>query len=604
MKRMTAIAGFFLCCLFTQAQTGFKTIVPQQPVVAGESFQVQYILEDADKTIQVKPPVFSNFRFVTGPNIYMGSVVTADGTRPVRNAVYTLEAVRPGKFAIPGASITINGKTVRSNNAWVEVISRNEAIKRFNAENGINVSGYFLRPGEDPYQKIRENLFIKMLVDKRACYVGEPVLATFKLYSRLESKSDIVKNPGFYGFTVYDMVNLADKQVTTENVNGKAFDVHTIRKVQLYPLQAGEFTIDAMQVKNKVEFSRSVVNKKTEQEIVEGVLADTDEEKPAEDATEYETEFSTEPVTIRVKPVPEKNKPAVFNGAIGNFRISSQIVNTVLKKNEEGFFEITISGKGNFTQLNAPVVQWPAGVEGFEPAVKDTFDKTKTPLAGSRVFRYPFVCATAGTWELPAVSFSFFDTDSNSYKTVAAKAVKVITSNEEKAKIVAGEQKISIAEKSERAARTAGIVVVSLVLLILLYWIVKKKEPEKIIPVEPEPEIPSAASWLEPAYAAMTEEDNRFYRILHGCIWNFASSRFGLSGSEMSKQLLIVKMNDAGIAADITRQLSGVLEQCEAGMFTTASLEHDKQELVSLVKQLLDTISSPGYSPDEQNQIQ
>ena len=52
---------------------------------------------------------------------------------------------------------------------------------------------------------------MKVLVDKRVCFVGEPVTAIFKLYSRLESKSDIVKNPGFYGFTVQDMINLDDK---------------------------------------------------------------------------------------------------------------------------------------------------------------------------------------------------------------------------------------------------------------------------------------------------------------------------------------------------------------------------------------------------------
>ncbi len=593
MKRITVIFSLFLLVFATQAQTGFKTIVPQQPIVAGESFQVQYIVEDGDKTTQVKPPVFSNFRFVTGPNIYMGSVVTAGGAKPVRNAVYTLEAVRPGRFIIPGASITINGKTIRSNDALVEVISLNEAVKRFNAENGIGSSDYFLHPGEDPYQKIRQNLFIKMLVDKKSCYVGEPVLATFKLYSRLESKSDIVKNPGFYGFTVYDMVNLADKQVATENVNGKAFDVHTIRKVQLYPLQAGQFTIDPMLVKNKVEFSRSVVNKKTEQEIVEGVLVDKEEETPAEGTAVFETEFSTEPVMIRVKPVPEKNKPAVFNGAIGDYTISSRVVNPSLKKNEEGFFEIIISGEGNFTQLTAPVVQWPAGVEGFEPVVKDTFDRTQMPLAGTRVFRYPFVCALAGNWQLPPVSFSFFDIDSNNYKTISTKIVEVVSSNEERAKIVMGEKKISIAEKSERAARTAGIIVALLVVVIVLYWVFKKKEPEKIIVAEPLPG-PTVDDLLEPAYTAASEEGSRFYRVLHGIIWDFAAARFALSGSGMSKQSLAVKMSEAGIGTDMSRQLFEVLDQCEAGMFTTANLEHDKQDLFSFVKQLLSTIGLPG----------
>jgi len=278
---MKKAATIFCLLLFTIAgwsQISFKTIVPQQPIVAGESFQVQYVIEDGEKTMSVKPPVFSNYRFVAGPNIYMGSVSTVNGVKPLKNAVYTLEAIRPGKFNIPGASIIVNGRMIRSNDALIQVISKEEAVKKFNKENGINPSDYFLRPGENAYEKIRQNLFVKVLVDKKSCYVGQPVLATFKLYSRLESKSDIVKNPGFYGFTVYDMVNLADKEMVTENVNGKLFDVHTIRKVQLYPLQSGVFTIDAMEVTNKVEFSKSSVNKKTEQEIDEGVVGrDVDE---------------------------------------------------------------------------------------------------------------------------------------------------------------------------------------------------------------------------------------------------------------------------------------------------------------------------------------
>ena len=39
-----------------------------------------------------------------------------------------------------------------------------------------------------------------------------------------------------------------------------------VRKVQLYPLRHGIFNIDAMEVQNKVEFSKSAVSKKTERE--------------------------------------------------------------------------------------------------------------------------------------------------------------------------------------------------------------------------------------------------------------------------------------------------------------------------------------------------
>ena len=591
MKRVATIFAFLLLVLEAPAQLSFKTIVPQLPVVTGESFQVQYIVEDADKATSVKPPAFNNFRFVTGPNVYGGSISTADGIKPLKNSVYTLEAIRPGRFIIPGATITVNGKLIRSNDVVVEVISKEEAAKRSDKENGSNNSDYFLRPGENVYEKIKQNLFVKVMVDKKNCYTGEPVLATFKLYSRLESKSDIVKNPGFYGFTVYDMVNLADKEVVTENINGKTFDVHTIRKVQLYPLQAGVFIIDAMQVKNKVEFSRSAVNKKTEQEIAEGIFGNNDNETPAKGTEVFETDISTEPVTITVKPAPEKNKPVTFAGATGRFDIKAALASNTLAKNEQGFLDITIDGKGNFIQITAPAVQWPAGIEGFEPTVKDELDKTKSPLTGRRIFRYPFVGASPGSYKVLPVSFSFFNIDSNKYKTISTSTVEVSINNKEKKNLVVEEHKTSIAEKSEQSARIAGGIVVTLVLLILVYWIFIRKEP--IVPelAKLEVTLPTVEELLAPANAVITEDSSQFYSVLHTVLWKFAAEKFDLSGSEMNKQTLAVRMKDKGFDSNLTNRLLYVLEQCEAGIYTTVSLEEEKQTILMEAKEMLNSIS-------------
>src|SRR3569833_2108854 len=64
-----------------------------------------------------------------------------------------------------------------------------------------------LKPGENPKEKIRKNLFLKVQVDKTTCYVGEPIVATYKLYSRLSSESKVTKRPSLNGFSVYDMVD-------------------------------------------------------------------------------------------------------------------------------------------------------------------------------------------------------------------------------------------------------------------------------------------------------------------------------------------------------------------------------------------------------------
>jgi hypothetical protein len=571
------------------AQVSFKTIAPQLPIVLGESFQVQYIIQDADKMGNIKAPSFRHFRFVSGPNFYTGSVTTMNGPQPLRNFVYTLEAISPGRFIIPGAMATVNGKPVRSNDVVIDVISKKQAAKLFDRSVATS-SEYILRPGENAYEKIRQNLFLKLVVDRTSCFAGEPVQAIFKLYSRLESNSDIVKNPGFYGFTVYDMINLSDKQMNTEMVNGKLFDVHTIRKMQLFPLQAGTFTIDAMEVRNKVEFSHSIVNKKTEQEIVEGMPGNGSEETKDDNVEVYETSMHTEPVGIQVKPVPFKNKPTAFNGAVGSFTISAAAMKERIAKNEEGVFEITIRGNGNFTQLNAPAIDWPDGIEGFEPKVRDSLDKTKLPLAGSRKFRYAFICNNPGLYQLPPVRFSFFDPRNKTFKTVSTIATQVEVSNEEKQNIVTTERKESIAGKNARASRVAAGIVILLVIIVLTYWVLHKEKLTSA--VKKEIVAPSSVDEiLAPVRNLINVSDKEFCRALHQSLWNYLGERLDLGGSEINKKTLFSKLKRKGIDEAVVSGLQKILTECEAGMFTTAALDTNKDDMLKEVKEILESIN-------------
>jgi hypothetical protein len=588
MKKINTIIFFILTPYLLNSQVVFKTNVPKQPVVAGESFQVQYIFEEAGMITNFQAPSFAHFRLVSGPNQYRGSVTTIHGEKPNRNFVYTLEAIKPGRFMIPGAAATANGKAIKSNDVVLEVISKEQAAKLYDRNAAAN-SDYVLRPGEDPYEKIRQNLFLKVAVDRTSCFAGEPVLAIFKLYSRLESNSDIVKNPGFYGFTVYDMVNLSDKQMNTEMVNGKPFDVHTIRKMQLFPLQAGTFAIDPMVIKNKVEFSHSIINKKTEQEIIEGMAGDSNDDVKNENIEVYEASMHTEPVSIHVKPVPLKNKPASFNGAVGTFSISANAVKNRIAKNEEGVFEITISGNGNFTQLNAPVIDWPDGIEGFEPVVRDSLDKTQFPLAGSRTFRYTFICNRPGLYHLPAVNFSFFDPHNNTFKTVSTKVEDVEISNEEKKNTATAERKESIAGKNARASRIAGGIVILLVIIVLTYWILHKEKPAPSVKNEMTVP-PSVDEILAPANDLIHVSDKEFCSSLQQFIWKWLGVRLGLEGSTGNKEILFAKLKRKGVKDETVANLQKILTDCELGMFTGATLDINKDKMLTDTKQVLEAV--------------
>jgi BatD DUF11 like domain len=591
MRNIFVILLLAIAFLPAKSQVVFKTVVSRQTVVEGESFQVQYIFEEPEKFSNFFPPDFKGFRVVSGPNVYTGSVVIHKNVKQVKNLAYTLSALYPGRHIISGAEATINNQSIHSNDVVVEVISQEEAAKRFQKNELTGNSEYVLRPGEDPYEKIRKNLFLKVWVDRQSCYVGEPVEATFKLYSRLESKSDIVKNPGFYGFTVYDMVNLADKQVTTENVKGKLFDVHTIRKVQLYPLQEGGFIIDAMEVKNKVEFSRSIVNKKTEQEIVEGVLGNKEDEAGGENTETFETDINTTPVVINVKPLPVKNKPDSFAGATGTFTITGLISREPLSKNAEGILEIAIRGKGNFIQLNAPVIQWPAGMEGFEPEMKDSLDKTYTPLTGARIFRYPFASAYAGMYTIPPIVFSFFNPDSGGYKTVSTTALQVSINNEEKSHPTISTPVINKKNGGINNWLAGGLALLLCIGGLTWFLMARKRRTGKASIVEVKENNLSVEEILAPAYLYKQQDDPGFYQALQQSIWRFASHHFNLSGSERNKKALSARLQDNRVDEKLIAAIFGILQECEAGMFANAGTLNDKTALLEDVKKILEEIN-------------
>jgi len=576
------IWSFFLLFPFFAAiaQVNFKTIVPQHSIAPGESFQVQYIIENADQVSDFSPPPFQGFRLVSGPHMYSG-----DGLVSQKNLVFTLAAIREGNFKIPGASCLADGKFAKSNEVIVRVISQKE----------MDETSYFLKQGEDPFQKIHENLFLKLTLDKSTCFVGEPLVATFKLYSRLQSRSNIIKNPGFYGFSVYDMINVSNQAQSEEKLNGRWFDVHTILKVQLYPLQSGIFTIDPMELANEVEFSRSVVNKKTEQEVTEnmyGLKADEDENKNAE---VYKVNIKTNPLTVKVRPLPVKNAADTFAGAVGNFSIKAFLEKDSVSKNEEDSLIITIRGAGNFQRVGSPVINWPKEIEFFEPSVKDTLNRQQVPLTGERRFRYIFLSNKPGSYTIPPVSFSFFDLRTKSYQTVLSKALTVFVKEK-----IKKEQPFIIPAALDQgnqlkwwwiAASFVTLVIAILAFIKRRQNIADRDEELRKLDV-PSGAPPTVEEILMPVSSALNEENKIFYRELNRSIWNYFQDRFPDFNINMNKSDLAAILNRKAVKPELISKLMAVIHQCETGVYTNAQMNVNKSELLQQSKQILESIEN------------
>ena len=389
------------------------------------------------------------------------------------------------------------------------------------------------------------------------------------------------------------MIGLQEQKLSTEWVNGKEFYVHIIRKLQLYPLQAGRFTIDPMEIKNRVKFSSQIMNRKTQQRIAEGMLSgnDAENEEEEEGTTTIENQMRTDPLVIEVKPLPEKNKPEDFNAAVGKFTLHTRLAQSTLARNEEGFLVVSIEGEGNFVQLSAPVIEWPAGIEGFEAVVSDSLDNLKMPLAGKRQFRYGFVSTEAGVFSLPVVRFSYFDSDSNRYRTMESKALKINVSQQEKQRSTMDTPKTSIDELSQQKSKIAIIVVFLLVSVVLAYWAFKKK-PVAADPMPVEKAKPDIGDLLAEASIQVTGDEASFYPALHGSLWDYFQQYFAIAGSTHNKEYLFKQLREKGTGEEEITILSAILADCETGIYTSAVPGKSREQLLIETRELMEKLNN------------
>lgn len=373
-----------------------KLILPAQPVVTGTAFQVQYIVPAAGEVLVLSAPEFGDCRVVSGPNFYAGTMAADGRPQPVQNVAYTLVPLKPGELSIGVLRVSVKGTlTFESDPASVLAVLPPKAS--FSARSSFTDASLYAPPvKKDVQQLIRDNLFVKAEVSKQACFLGEPVVVTFKLYSRLQSTSEAEKSPSFYGFGVIDMASLNEAHPGVETINGKVFNTAVLRQVQLFPERTGMLTIDPMYVANEIEFVDSSTNQKT-------VLS---------------KELVTDPVQVMVYPLPAK-APAAFAGAVGYFGLQARWEAAAITASEPAQLLLTITGAGNFLQFSQPAIAWPRGLEPFETGIVDQLDKARLPLGGSRQYRISVAADSAGSYGLPPVRFSFFDPVSRSYRSLS-----------------------------------------------------------------------------------------------------------------------------------------------------------------------------------------
>lgn len=631
IRQWALVAGcVFAATGYLSAQgVSFSTQASSTRVGIQEPFRIVFSIDGASQASAFQPPAFTGFQVLSQSQSQSTSIDNGKMSQSI-SIIYILQGTSEGRFTIAGATARVNGNKMQSNPVTITVtkaVAGNQpqaSPAQPPAQAAPNPFGFaqqhpeiqsqpgILHNGENAMDKIKKNVFVRVDVDKRDVYVGQQVTATYKLYTRLPTSSQVTKMPSFTGFSAHDIPQPNPPQPTLEKVNGETFKVFTIRKVMLFPLQSGDLSVDPAAVDNTVRLYQ-IQRRKSGGDPFGDAFSDAFKDPfggdpfndpffqdafGGSDVTyhDYDYPTSSQPLTVHVKALPDEGKPAGFNGAVGAFRIAASLDKSHFSTDDAATLTVTVSGHGNITLLDAPKIDFPTDFDSYDPKITDKTSNSN-PFGGSRTFTYVIMAKTPGQFTIPPVQFSYFDPGEKKYETVSSAAFPVTVSQGRNQQpgtatyAASGDQlqPIRTGKLAWTRTRTSGFGAwwYWLALLIPLgalgAMIATKRRKDSLQAdqalLKHKRASRVALKRLSQANQYLTKNESKaFYGEVSQAVWGYLCDKLGIPFAELSKQKAQDKLAERQVNGNTPTRLFGLLDHCEMALYAGYSGHEQMQE--------------------------
>ena len=572
--------------------------VSSNQVATGEQFEI--IFSTTGNPESFDPPAFTGFQVVGGPN-QSSSYTSVNGQTTASISVgYVLVAVKEGEYTIGPATMLFGGKVAKSNSVRMKV-TKGRAVPQQQGQSAASGQGPRASAGNS--SDISKQLFMRAVASKTNVYQGEQIAVTYKLYTNIGIVGNAPeKLPDFNGFWSQEIKNNQGQIDWKEEVyNGQRYHVAMLREVILFPERFGKLTLDPL-------IMSFVVRKKT----------------PSNDPIEeffgggsYEDltyKIKTAPVTINVKQLPEAGKPEGFGGAVGQFAIAASVDKSSLRANEALNYNLKITGSGNLKLLNAPVVNFPADLEKYDPKINDRITETMNGVSGSREYSYLLIPRHEGNYTIEPLKFSYFNPSTQKYVTLTTGSfdlkvakgapgsnVTAYASGQKDIKMLNKDiayikTKVSDLHQADDVFYGSAAYYALLCLGPLLFigaFAYRKQYRENNrdqVKVKGRNANKVAAKHLASAQKQLQGGDKKlFYQDVYKGLYQYLSDKFNIPAAELNKENIREQLNAAGVKEALINQLTETLDLCEMARYAPVSGISD-QEVFDKAKNIINEI--------------
>lgn len=588
---LSAILMMFLIIPGVLADEIKFTASAKNLVSLGDRFQLTYTVNARGGAFS--GPSIKHFRVLSGPNISTSQSYQVINGRMSQSItvsyVYYLQAFEEGKFEIPAATISIDGKISKSNTLSIGVIKGN-VQKGTVQKTGQNTPGTTTSASTD--QNTKDDVFLKAFITNRNPFQGEQVIITYKIYTNNVPISDIdIENlasfPGFWSTSLQDN----NKQITPEKeiIGGTEYLTGKLYQGALFAQKSGKLGIDAKKLSCTAQI-RKQGQRKTRDPFFDSFFDDPFFNNQYQNVR---IEMASNPLSIQVKPLPIDKKPPDFSGAVGNFKFSGSVDNTELKVHDAITLKLVISGSGNLELINTPDINFPPDFEAYEPKITKNIRTSTSGVSGSRTFEYLAIPRSAGDFSVGPIELSYFDPKTEKYKTLRTEifnfhiekgdqsSTSVTYSGVAQEDIMYLGQDIHYIKTGTFQLTEKGYFLIAspfffillaapVVLLIFLSFLLvnMRKRRSDLALVRNKKATKVARKNLKKAREFLkTQEQEAFYTEISRALWGYLSDKFNIPLSDLSMDSVSERLTEKQLSPERISKFIEVLNSCEYARF-------------------------------------
>lgn len=556
-----------------------QTVRLQAPDVCevGRRINVSYVVDTQDvEDIQVGE--FPGFELLYGPSTSSQSSFQMVNGKTTHSSTitftYVLLAEKEGDYTLPSASVKVNGKTIRSGTAAIQVLPSSRASQGASSGRGSASQNHRHADGD----LSDSDLFITATASKSKIFEQEAVVLTYKLYTLVNVRQLSGDMPELDGFHCQELNSKAQMQLKYERYNGRNYGTAIWRQYVLFPQKSGRMTIPSISFDAEVE----VTNPNADPfDIFFGGGSLTQMLRKT---------LRTPEIEIDVTPLPLP-APSNFSGAVGKFSMTGSLTPEQLDANDAASMRIVISGQGNMKLMKAPVVDAPKDFEVYTPKETDKTSNTAGGAKGNVVFDYVIVPRHGGKYSIPPVEFVYFNPESEKYVTLRTDSFHLAVAKgnpvaggpsareKEDLRVLSSDihyiniRKADIRERVDGFFGTASYIMIhvgatALFLVLLAIFYRRAKANADIARKRGKRAGKDATKRLKLARKLLkNHEAGPFYEETLRALLGYAGDKLNIPMTHLSKENVREALSARGVEESLIRQYMDVLESCEFARF-------------------------------------